>query len=1092
MGRTSKMLEKATKDGIADLVKELQGKEKATKKSTEATVEDTRVTNDNIKATEHLIRIVRQLVESQNQIEGSLDSINKLRGLGEVKLKTVAKATKDLISQEKLQVEASKKIAKSTREQMEAIDLKKYKEEIRHLKMRRDAHIKDLEVDKKIEEANKKKEESLVKLIEKEQKRIELEKERFNEVMRIADAENKLRDRKSADAEQKKRTAEIKKNTDALKRNRNKLKLLQDTAHSYGLELKKVAGGSKLLKQALKGDKVAFQQLSREIKQASKNTEKFKEHTRNTHGTISVLRSKLLLFSFAVGGSVRFIQQFIDASSQQEIAVKRVSNVIEQQGYASGVTTEQMKNLASSLQDTTGVSDEVILSSTALLLSFKNIAGSAIPTAQKTIIDMTSALNNGTITAETLKTQTIALGKALDNPIKGMNSLRRAGTDFDDSTKKHIKTLVKQGKLLEAQEVLLQAVNLQYGDSASIDSYELSQRAVESAMGDLSELVGDLFTPAMKRANDLMTKFAKSINSKDIANTASAIGLVSLAFVVLNKRMRTAIFTSTILTGGLSILIRATVGLASVFAVKKILDYTEAWSSLNDETKTAVERIKAIKEEYGTFTIQQLEGQNKFKNLILDGINLQLQSIIMEKEASDVYKKSAGNTGQILQNLLNTDQRYIRLMAEKYALQKDLGILGEVISSKEIKNAVQLDEDMEKQLLNLKTEKRILQENNELARLIMASKIKNGKVAIEVGEVTQKAIEIEIESVFKLRKAIQEKNKAENSPSKPQKDKFAEISKSLKGEVLAIDLLAKATTDLDKRKIELGLTDAQLILSGIDLSKVTEEQKATLDLYIASILEAEEAINSLNLEKARDAEILDLERQNHLIRLGFLAELTQASINYYDQKRAMQLQLDLDTIAQERELINQTVTNEKVKARQLEALNTKEDNTKKKAHNLGINLQMGQLLASTAMSVAQIIQKFQIAEATALAMFPIAGDVIVGKLEAQKNWSLGTTIATSAIGMAGLQAQKYEHGGIVGGRRHSAGGTMIEAEQGEYIMSRRAVKNFGIGNMNAINNGSAPVNITFNNPIMNEEYTEDIIIPQIKRAVQRGADIGVS
>ena len=105
-----------------------------------------------------------------------------------------------------------------------------------------------------------------------------------------------------------------------------------------------------------------------------------------------------------------------------------------------------------------------------------------------------------------------------------------------------------------------------------------------------------------------------------------------------------------------------------------------------------------------------------------------------------------------------------------------------------------------------------------------------------------------------------------------------------------------------------------------------------------------------------------------------------------------------------------------------------------------------------------------------------------------------------AISLAQLSAvnsapkpEKYQYGGLVGGNLHSGGGTIIEAERGEFVMSRNAVQNFGIANMEAINNGSAsPVNITFNNPVMSEDYTEDVIIPQIKRAVQRGADIGVS
>jgi len=36
------------------------------------------------------------------------------------------------------------------------------------------------------------------------------------------------------------------------------------------------------------------------------------------------------------------------------------------------------------------------------------------------------------------------------------------------------------------------------------------------------------------------------------------------------------------------------------------------------------------------------------------------------------------------------------------------------------------------------------------------------------------------------------------------------------------------------------------------------------------------------------------------------------------------------------------------------------------------------------------------------------------------------------------------------------------------------------------------VNITFNSPVMSEDYTEQTIIPQIKEAIRRGADIGIS
>ena len=92
-----------------------------------------------------------------------------------------------------------------------------------------------------------------------------------------------------------------------------------------------------------------------------------------------------------------------------------------------------------------------------------------------------------------------------------------------------------------------------------------------------------------------------------------------------------------------------------------------------------------------------------------------------------------------------------------------------------------------------------------------------------------------------------------------------------------------------------------------------------------------------------------------------------------------------------------------------------------------------------------------------------------------------------------IQAQKYEYGGLVGGRRHSQGGTVIEAERGEFVMSRRAVDAIGLETMNRINQGGSAggVNISFNGNVMSKDFIEDEAIPQIKEAIRRGADIGV-
>ena len=104
--------------------------------------------------------------------------------------------------------------------------------------------------------------------------------------------------------------------------------------------------------------------------------------------------------------------------------------------------------------------------------------------------------------------------------------------------------------------------------------------------------------------------------------------------------------------------------------------------------------------------------------------------------------------------------------------------------------------------------------------------------------------------------------------------------------------------------------------------------------------------------------------------------------------------------------------------------------------------------------------------------------------------------AMGAIEIAMIASQappKMAQGGMVGGRRHSQGGTMIEAERGEYVISRRGVDAIGIEALNRINAGAGggSVNISFAGNVLSKDFIEDEAIPQIKEAIRRGADIGI-
>ena len=91
---------------------------------------------------------------------------------------------------------------------------------------------------------------------------------------------------------------------------------------------------------------------------------------------------------------------------------------------------------------------------------------------------------------------------------------------------------------------------------------------------------------------------------------------------------------------------------------------------------------------------------------------------------------------------------------------------------------------------------------------------------------------------------------------------------------------------------------------------------------------------------------------------------------------------------------------------------------------------------------------------------------------------------------------KFEQGGLVGGRRHSQGGTMIEAERGEFVMSRNAVSAIGVENLNRMNQGQSSgggsINININGGMISPDFVENELAESIREAVRRGADFGIS
>lgn len=281
---------------------------------------------------------------------------------------------------------------------------------------------------------------------------------------------------------------------------------------------------------------------------------------------------------------------------KQVKAIAQIEAGLKSTGNAAGFTSEELQKMASDLQKKTLFGDEEILQkATAQLLTFTTIAKGEFERAQVAAMNLATRLDGD------LQAASIMVGKALNDPIRGLTAMGRAGVQFTQDQKDVIKSLWEAGKQAEAQQMILAELEKQYGGSA-----EAAAKAglggftqMKNALGDLSEEFGkiivDAINPLVAKVQGLVARFQafddqKKKNIVRFAAIAAAIGpvlyLAGMLAVQFSKVVK--IFTafrvlSMSMISGINL---TTAGVTTqVFGVQAL---SAAWSKLTLAMKTNV------------------------------------------------------------------------------------------------------------------------------------------------------------------------------------------------------------------------------------------------------------------------------------------------------------------------------------------------------------------------------------------------------------------------------------------------------------------------------------------------------------------------
>jgi hypothetical protein len=214
--------------------------------------------------------------------------------------------------------------------------------------------------------------------------------------------------------------------------------------------------------------------------------------------------------ALAVGGTaIGFLKGSIDEARESQKVGALTAQVIKTTGGAANITAKQMGNLSTAISNKTGIDDEQIQSGANMLLTFKDIRNEAgkgnkiFNQATQITTDMAASMAAASGGQIDLKSSSIQVGKALNDPVKGITALSRVGVTFNDQQKKQIKTLVDSGNKLGAQKIILKELKSEFGGAAAATATNGQKLSV--AFGNFKEQIGTALLPIIDKVEGALT-----------------------------------------------------------------------------------------------------------------------------------------------------------------------------------------------------------------------------------------------------------------------------------------------------------------------------------------------------------------------------------------------------------------------------------------------------------------------------------------------------------------------------------------------------------------------------------------------------------
>lgn len=291
---------------------------------------------------------------------------------------------------------------------------------------------------------------------------------------------------------------------------------------------------------------------------------------------------------FAIGTVANFAGDLLNAAEEGQRVDNAMKNVATSMGLFGGETDKvvgRLQAFATEQMKLTGIDDDVIKGAQTKLLTFKDLADSADTAGGAFDRATTLSADMAAVFGGDASSQAVALGKALQDPEKGITALSRVGVQFTEDQKKMIAGMVEAGDKAGAQEIILKELETQVGGTAAASA--TAGDKMRASFEDTTQALGTLLLPAFDGLATLLNTtvipaFQWMIDNPSIMIPVLA-GLGTVLLTVLAPSIWAAVtatwaFTTALLANPLTWVVIAVAALvAGIVALAMNWDIITAW-----------------------------------------------------------------------------------------------------------------------------------------------------------------------------------------------------------------------------------------------------------------------------------------------------------------------------------------------------------------------------------------------------------------------------------------------------------------------------------------------------------------------------------